>query len=237
MTTTTGLTLLIPDKGDVERDAVAARWEELGGAVIRLGRFWEPPALDSRRVRVYGNDSFCLVLQQKLGFDLITPPDDLILSIPPRWTGRRLAKRLLEEASTLEYPIFVKPMIPKLFRANVYRSVAEVAQECDGLALDTEILTSEVVDFIAEARCFVHDGQVLDCAVYEGAGDPAIAAACAVDVIRTINCPRSFVIDLGLIRGRSWAVVEFNAAWGAGLNGCKAELVLPAIAAASAPQT
>jgi hypothetical protein len=42
------------------------------------------------------------------------------------------------------------------------------------------------------------------------------------------------VVDVGLIAGRGWAVIEFNAAWGAGLNGCDPEKVLPAILEASA---
>ena len=64
---TKGLTLVIPDKPDVERDAVAASWHAQGGTVLRLGRFWEPPALDVATIRVYGNETFALVLAQKLG--------------------------------------------------------------------------------------------------------------------------------------------------------------------------
>jgi hypothetical protein len=45
--------------------------------------------------------------------------------------------------------------------------------------------------------------------------------------------PRAVVVDVGLIDGRGWAVIEFNAAWGAGLNGCDPDKVLPAIVAAS----
>jgi hypothetical protein len=67
-----GLTLLIPEKADVERDAVAAAWTAGGGRVQRLGRFWDPPPLEPESVRVYGNDSFCLVLAQKLGLDFFT---------------------------------------------------------------------------------------------------------------------------------------------------------------------
>lgn len=61
-----GLTLLISDKPDPERDAVAAVWEAAGGDVLRLGRFWQPPPLDPVSVRVYGADAFCQVLAQKL---------------------------------------------------------------------------------------------------------------------------------------------------------------------------
>jgi hypothetical protein len=35
-----------------------------------------------------------------------------------------------------------------------------------------------------------------------------------------IDLPRSAVLDVGVIRGRGWAVVEQNAAWGSGLYGC-----------------
>lgn len=55
--------LLIPEKADPERDAVASAWEEAGGVALRFGRFWDPPPLDKERVRVYGNDTFCLVLE------------------------------------------------------------------------------------------------------------------------------------------------------------------------------
>ena len=58
--------LIIPEKADIERDAVADVWQEQGGKVLRLGKFWQPPELDPCKVHVYGNHTFCLVLQQKL---------------------------------------------------------------------------------------------------------------------------------------------------------------------------
>lgn len=234
----TSLTLLVPEKGDLERDAVADAWERRGGTVLRVGRFWDPPAVDASRVRVYGNDTFCLVLQQKLGLDLVSPADDLILTVPSRLTRRTLAASTLGAAAGLAFPTFVKPMTPKLFRAAVYASVDELQGECVGLAADTALLVSTVVTFAAEARCFVLDGRVLDCAIYEGQGDATAAAAAAGEIVAAISGPRAFVLDLGLVaeEGREgWAVVEFNATWGAGLNGCSAERVLPAIENASGP--
>jgi hypothetical protein len=35
-----------------------------------------------------------------------------------------------------------------------------------------------------------------------------------------VELPRATVIDVGVIAGRGWAVVEQNAAWGSGLYGC-----------------
>ncbi len=74
-----GRTLLIPKKTDIERDRVADTWRAMNWDVVRLDRFWEPPAfINSSDVTLYGNDTFCLVLEQKLDLNLISPPDDLI---------------------------------------------------------------------------------------------------------------------------------------------------------------
>ncbi len=69
----------------------------------------------------------------------------------------------------------------------------------------------------------------------EGEADLAAAKAFIAEVGCEMDLPRAVVVDVGLIAGRGWAVIEFNAAWGAGLNGCDPEKVLPAILAASAP--
>ena len=178
-----GLILLIPNKPDAERDALADAWEQHDGQVLRLGRFWDPPKLDAKHVRVYGSTSFVLVLQKKLGFDLCTPPDDLILSLPSECLKRWIQKQSLQEAEHFPYPLFVKPIIPKLFGARVYANAAA-----------------------AEFAC-----------------SPVL--------------PRTLVLDIGLIKDQGWAVVEINAAWGSGLNGCRAERVWPCIVAASGPQS
>lgn len=233
---TEGLTLLIPAKADPERDAVAAAWERAGGVVVRLDRFWDPPPLNTQQVRVYGNDSFCLVLQQKLDLDLVSPADDHIFSVPDAALRRSISKQTIDDAAKLKYPVFAKPLTPKLFRAQVYASQEELTAECAGLDAETAILVSEVVEFAAEARCFVLDGRVLDCSVYEGEGDIDAAAALAGQVVATVPGPRTYVADVGLIPGKGWAIIEFNAAWGSGLNGTDPALVLRAIAAASGPK-
>ena len=202
---------------------------------MRIARFWDPPAFDPSAVRVYGSDSFCLVLQQKLGFQLVSPPDELLFEVPPAHLHRELWRRTIGELDTFAYPVFSKPATPKLFPARVYSSADELAAETRGLDAGTTVMVSEPVSFAAEARCFVLDRTVLDCAVYEGQGDVAAATIAAEETLRELIVPRAVVLDMGFIRGRGWAVVEFNAAWAAGLNGCRAELVWPCIAAASGP--
>lgn len=234
---TTGLNLLLPDKADWERDSVAESFASGGGTVHRIGRFWDPPVFDPRTVRVYGPDSFCLVLQQKLGLTLCSPSDELLLNLPTGFLKREITRHVLGGASVIAFPSFVKPVAPKQFRGAVYHSSAELAAECHGLSADTVIFVSEPVVFSAETRTFVSDGQVLDASVYQGKAEAAVARAFVESLTRAIPLPRAVVVDVGLIDGHGWAVIEFNAAWGAGLNGCDAAKVLPAIVVASGPRS
>jgi hypothetical protein len=96
---------------------LAEAFAKSGGAVHRVGRFWDPPVFDPATVRVYGADSFCLVLQQKLGFDLCSPSDDLLLQVPAPFLQRQLAQRTLADA-LWSLPAFVKPVTPKQFRGG-----------------------------------------------------------------------------------------------------------------------
>jgi hypothetical protein len=182
---------------------------------------------------VYGADSFCLVLQQKLGLALCSPDDELLLRVPSEFLKRRITHHALGESSLIIFPSFVKPVVPKQFCGAVYQSSEELAAECHGLSPDTVLFVSEPVAFSAEARTFVLDGRVLDAAVYEGNGEASAAGTFVTALTRAISFPRTVVVDVGFIDSRGWAVVEFNAAWGAGLNGCDPEKVLSAIVAAS----
>lgn len=228
------LVLLIPDKPDIERDGLAAAWEQRGGTVLRLGSFWAPPALDHENARVYGGETFCLVLQQKLHLELVSPPDDLLLSVPPDMLRRAVSVLSLAELDKIPFPAFIKSAAPKLFRSAIYYSAAAFQAETAGMAGSTLVLVSQVVSFLAEARAFVLDGAVLDCAVYEGEATVAAARAFAEQLAGQLQLPRAVVVDVGLTE-QGWAVIEFNAAWGAGLNGCSAAAVVPCVAAASAP--
>jgi hypothetical protein len=127
----------------------------------------------------------------------------------------------------------VKPVTPKQFRGAVYASPEELAAECRGLPQQTAVFVAEPVTLRAEVRSFVLDGRVLDAAAYEGNAALAEAIAFIGVLTDTVTLPHSVVIDVGFIDNRGWAVIEFNAAWGAGLNGCHATKVLPAILAAS----
>ena len=211
------LILVMPAKADPERDSVAIAWERAGGSVLRLDRFWEPPPLERARVRLYGNDTFCHIVAQKLQLELVSPPDDLLVQVPAHYLRREVALLSVEMAEVQNFPRFVKPLVPKLFAARVYRDAGELAQECRGLPPETPVLTSQVVTIRAEARAFVLHGQVLSCAVYEGRGEQAEEFVAQVAGLPLL--PATCVLDAALLE-EGWALLEANATWGAGLNGC-----------------
>jgi ATP-grasp domain, R2K clade family 2 len=186
---TTGLNLLISDKPDLERDSVAESFARHGGVVYRIARFWEPPALDPSSVRVYGADSFCLVLRQKLGFSLCSPEDELLLQVPSAFLKRQITRQFLSEIAAFKFPSFVKSVVPKQFRGTVYQSRVKLMGECRGLATDTAVFVAEPVSFAAEARAFVCDGQVLDLAVYEGSGKASDAQTFVAHLTHAMSLP------------------------------------------------
>ena len=215
-----GLTLLISDKPDPERDAVAAALSDAGGEVLRLGRFWDPPALDAARVRVYGADTFAQVLAQRLGLSLLSPPDDVLVGLSPTVIKRAVRACPLADAAMTDFPAFVKSFVPKLIRSRVYASLDDLLAETHGLEPDAALVISEVVAFTAEVRAWILDGAVLSIACYEGTADLADARTLATAAAEDPRAPAACVIDVGLTPDRGWVVIEANAAWGAGLNGC-----------------
>ena len=217
---TRDLMLVLTDKPDVERDAVAEAWAAAGGEVLRLGRFWDPPALEPRRVRVYGADSYCQVLAQKLGLVLVSPPDDVLLHLAPALTKRALGGTTLAAARELAFPAFLKTFVPKLIRSRVYASADDLEAEARGLEPETALLVSEIVTFVAEARCWLLDGEPVSIACYEGDVDVTGARELAAELGRDPAMTSPCVIDVGLTPDRGWLAIEANAAWGSGLNGC-----------------
>ncbi len=231
-----GLTLLIPDKPDVERDSVASAWASKGGTVRRLAKFWEPPDVPPSSVRVYGPDTFGLVLAEIYGLSLLEPSQEVALQMPADLARRKMVAATLEAAFDWSFPTFIKPFVPKAFTARVYESRDELAIETRGMDLTAGVLGSEIVRIEAEARAFILDGYVLDCALYEGEASTAGALLCANRLAQLGLFPPAVVVDLACLEGGTWVFLEANAAWGAGLNGCDAAKVLPAIERATRPK-
>ena len=226
-------TLLIPSKFDLERDAVAAAWENAGGSVIRVDKFWEPPGIDNRSIKLYGDSVFCLVLEEKLGLILVSPDDYVLEKLDSKWLKRKINIIRLDEINESAFPVLAKALIPKQFRSGVYNSAGDLMHECRGLSEETEILISEIVLFECDIRCFILNGQIMAIGLYEGNADVNSAKQFADRFISDTRnkqlLTNTYVLDIGYIQERGWAVIEINPSWGSGLNGCVPEEVIRCI--------
>lgn len=115
--------LFIPEKPDIERQAVANAWTQQGGIVKPIGKFWVAPTHGSASFAIYGNDTFALVLAQVMNVQLLSPQDILISKLPVLWTKREVCIISEADIDHLVFPCFLKPTTPKLFKAAVYDSL------------------------------------------------------------------------------------------------------------------
>jgi hypothetical protein len=216
---------------------VVDEWKRNGGEVVRVSRFWARPEVGGLNVRCYGGDMFCLTLAESLGLELISPPEDLLLRLARRWTCRAMSQCRLDEVERRRFPLFAKSRsVQGLFRSGVFLRSEDLRRECWGLPADTEVLVSEVAPFDCEARAFVADRRVLDCAVYRGEGSVGEARRFAEELVAEVKeLPEVVVIDVGRLQDSRWAIVEANPAWGSALRGCSVEKVIRCIAGASRP--
>jgi hypothetical protein len=225
--------LLIPEKTDPEFEQVFATWTKNGGQIKRLGKYWvRDEELTKEKIAIYGNQSFAFVLVQIYNVNLLSPDDTLISRLNSKWTKRKVAIRQISDIVDLDFPVFIKPVIPKLFVAGIFQNITDFKKSTIGLQDSEEILVSDIVSSIqAEARSFVRDGTVADIAFYEGSGDLKSGEEFVTDFLESnkSQLPRVVVIDIAFSQDSGWFILEFNACWGAGLNGCKAEKVIACI--------
>lgn len=174
---------------------------------------------------------------EAFGVRLVEPPADWLTTLPEEYRRREVRLSTVKEARQLSGKMFVKPPNDKSFPAKVY-GAGELPEHLEDSA---PVLVSEVVEWEKEFRCYVLDRKLKTFSVYLRAGelqrekgfvsddkeDAELAAF--VDPMLDdprVELPRGAVIDVGVVRGRGWAVVEQNAVWGAGIYGCDPAEVL-----------
>jgi ATP-grasp domain, R2K clade family 2 len=229
--------LLLPEKADIEFEQLAAAWTGMGGQVKRLGKFWiKDEEIAKHPIAIYGSQAFAMVLAQIYNLQLVSPNDAWIAELDSKWTKRTIERKQIGQLTATDFPIFIKPVAPKLFLAGIFPSISVFKEKTEGLDNTEEILVSSIVDDIyAEVRCFILDGEVKDMALYEGNADITNGESFVHEFIagHKANLPLSVVVDIAYSKKLGWFVLEFNAPWGAGLNNCKAEKVLDCILAAT----
>ena len=126
----------------------------------------------------------------------------------------------------------------------------KLAAETATLHRDSLLHVGEPVEFEREFRCFVsrnrvntvspyvYDGQVV--ADYESFPvlprselDEVYLFAESVLKHPDVSTPDAFVLDVGIIRDRGWAVVECNECWASGIYACDPIRVLETLVSAA----
>ncbi|XSG76297.1 ATP-grasp domain-containing protein [Herpetosiphon llansteffanensis] len=230
-----------PDSQALWRAAIQRGWH-----VQRLTHWTEPPPVPiNTPVVLYLEGGFAHTIAESLGLNLPEPPDTWLPQLPIEYRQRQIQLTTIAAAQAL-LPAFVKPPNDKRFPAKVYLSPAELPVE----AADLPVLMAEVVVWEKEFRCFVLDRQLRTASLYaryaapQDQADFASTAEEHADLEQflqrlfddeLIELPRAVVIDVGVIAGRGWAVVELNAAWGAGIYGCDPMQVLEVVRSATEP--
>lgn len=217
------------------RAATAAGWESLTCDGDALPLAVPEPA-------VYATTDRATRAATALDLALLEPPFDLLARLPERFVRRRVHFAHFADLSRLSGRAFVKPADPldKWFDAGLYADARDIRTRNRDRPR-APALVSEPVEWSAEYRYFVLNGNVIASSQYlalgravwrgangEGApGGSALAeGACAA---LGAACPPALVVDVGRIEDRGWAVVEFNPIWSAGLLAASAECVLPAL--------
>ncbi|KPL91198.1 ATP-grasp domain-containing protein [Herpetosiphon geysericola] len=230
-----------PDSQALWRAAIQRGWH-----VQRLTHWTAPPQVPiNPPVVLYLEGGFAHPIAEALGLNLPEPPDTWLPRLPMQYRQRQIQLTSIETAQAM-LPAFVKPPNDKRFPAKVYMPNDKLPTD----AVDLPVLVAEVVVWEKEFRCFVLDRQLRTASLYAryaAPQDEADFASTAEEHAELeqflqhllddpqVELPRAVVIDVGVIAGRGWAVVELNAAWGAGIYGCDPAQVLEVVRYATEP--
>jgi len=221
----------------------------LGWNVLRV-HGWKAPVVNPADVVIYAEPLLATHIARTLGLELLEPTVDWLPSISERWRKRSVSLATLKEARDLTEPRFVKSAAGKEFDARIYSSGRDLPSgQMIGDSLP--VLIQEVVEWEVEYRCFVSDRTVKAASSYwrhskvsrdDSGGWSTSELPDAVQFCNEFladpraNAPSACVIDVGVIRGAGWAVIECNAAWSSGVYGCHGAEVLPVLRAACRPK-
>ncbi len=241
-------TLILPPRYSDDSNTLWRTAIELGWNIERL-QSWRVPEdfRPGQDVALYGESLWANFVAEQLGLRLYEPPLDWLARLPFEFVGRRIEFCNLEEARKKQFPLFVKPAGEKTFEARIYASSEDLPAH-DDQQESVSVLISEIVEWEVEYRCFVLDGRVETASSYWRGENATLGKNGVYDsppqeledaqnfaqrVVENKN-EHGFqewgtVVDVGILRGFGWAVIEANPAWGAGVYGCDPQKVLKVI--------
>lgn len=226
-----------PDTQYLWRESIKDGWE-----VYRAKRYL-PPVGTSEPWCCYGELMFCDAMAARLDLALLDPADDWLANLPQEYLQREVTASTLSDAHKIKERKFIKPANDKLFPAAVYERGDDVPSRY--VDLTCPILISDVVSFDAEVRCYVLDRAVSTASAYYKASGLRFnatkgGASWLANVLKDprVEVPSAVVIDVGLVHGKGWVVIEANQAYASGVyDEADGKALLPVILRASGPRS
>lgn len=223
-------------------------WETLRLDGQRLPDWFDPP---DQQIAMFYTAPHAFEIAAQLKRSLTGCPPDWTMTLPSHFLSREIRQTTLSDALTITEPRFVKHSVSKAFPAAVYTS-RSLAEATETIQLESLVHVGEPVSFDVEYRCFVYDRSIATICPYlrygkviadhddtlgSTADELKAATAFAKSVLDCddVDCPPAFVLDVGLISDRGWAVVEFNECWASGIYTCDPERVLETLVRACIP--
>jgi len=130
---------------------------------------------------------------------------------------RSIIKSFINEY-TGDYPIFVKPVLTKLFKAKTVYSNVELEQLLKEYG-NVECYFEGVVSIKAEWRVFVYYGKILGVYRYTDIYYPYDYNFIATLLETAYNMPNAYSIDIALTKEGDYLVIEVNDGWAIGRYG------------------
>jgi len=228
--------------------ARSLEWETLRLDGQRLPDWFDPP---DDQIAMFYTAPHAFDVAAQLNRSLVGCQPDWTITLPRPFLSRDIRQTTLADALTITESQFVKHSVSKAFPAAVYTGEA-LADATGTLLPDSLVHVGEPVEFEVEFRCFVFDRRIATISPYLRHGesitdrsstlgstqpemDAATAFANTVLNSGDVRCPPAFVLDVGLIAGRGWAVVEFNECWASGIYACDPRKVLETLLRACVP--
>ncbi len=155
-----------------------------------------------------------------LTHDIVAPEIDYPEELE-KYLGRRVWKSKLSVIANNpnNWNVFIKPVEDKKFTGIVVRSTKDLIC-CGTYNEDTDIFCSEVINFVAEWRCFVRYGKILDIRRYRGDWklhfDPKIVEKV---VSEFKSAPTGYAVDFGLTDKGETVLIEVNDGYSLGYYG------------------
>ncbi len=183
-------------------------FREMGAEIVFYRHFNEIVDITRDDILVGGLGPSKLVLQKlNCNYPELDYPKEL-----SSYLGRKIWKDKIDRInSNMDlWPLFVKPYVDKKFIGRVVHEPKDLIG-CGEWFGNQDVICSEVVNFIAEWRCFVKYGEIIDVRPYKGSWKAHYDSSVIENCVRDYKTmPAGCALDFGVTDDGRTLLVEVN---------------------------